>query len=224
MGLVPGLDSLGGLSAGLILDRFIVLEGIDGSGKTSRARELVDVLRDLNRRSLLTSEPTAGSVGQLIRKILKGQEIVTSETLAWLFASDRYEHLYGETGIIRFMEQGYVVCDRYLFSSLAYQVSYVENPRLTYALNASFPLPGLLLYLDLPVETAMSRIESRGGKKEMFDQADKLQRIRDAYRDAFMLYEGSGMAVVQIDASRSPEEVADQIAKETTGYVRGIDP
>jgi len=85
-------------------------------------------------------------VGMLIRQVLSGEIHAEPETLAYLFAADRNEHLYGQNGILEACTKGQLVlCDRYVLSSLAYQGSVCKN-NLPARLNADFPPPELTVF------------------------------------------------------------------------------
>ena len=99
---------------------FIVFEGLDGSGKSTQAKKLHEYLQSVGKKSLLTCEPTHGTLGSLARMVTKGEAAMEDETLALVFAADRHEHYISE--IAPFLQEGgYVVCDRYYHSNLAYQ-------------------------------------------------------------------------------------------------------
>jgi dTMP kinase len=211
----------------MILANFAVLEGCDGSGTTTQ-------LTLLSRRAAglpgfppfyATAEPTRGPVGELIRRLLKdtgenpdpggtgvsGEPRVSPETLARLFAADRAEHLYGAGGIVeRCSVRGeLVVSDRYSLSSLVYQaVDCGED--LPRTLNESFPLPELLVYLDLDGETALKRIAGRPNR-EIFERPEFQKKVREGYLKLLPGWEKNGVRVAILDGSRSPEEVAEEV-------------
>jgi dTMP kinase len=134
--------------AGSILHRFAVLEGLDGSGTTTQLRLAGRRLEREGVPHFLTWEPTDGPVGTLIRSILRHEVPAEPCTVAMLYAADRSEHLHGPGGILERASRGeLVLSDRYLFSSLAYQS--LECPEEQVAgLNAGFPLPELLVFVD----------------------------------------------------------------------------
>ena len=86
---------------------FVVIEGIDGCGKSTQARLLFEWLKETDHDALLTAEPTKNKLGIFIRKILAGTEKVDPKTLALLFTADRYEHL--ETEIKPALSDGKIV-------------------------------------------------------------------------------------------------------------------
>src|SRR5262245_58804737 len=109
--------------------RFIVVEGVDGSGSTTHTRLLAKALRKRGHRVHTNCEPTTGPVGGLIRQVLQKRITIPGEsgpkslgwsTMALLFAADRLDHLDSEiTPALRKGE--WVISDRYDLSSLAYQ-------------------------------------------------------------------------------------------------------
>ena len=102
--------------------RFIVFEGLDGSGKTTAMEGLAARLKAENpdRKIYMTREPSDASVGKLIRQALTHQIVLQPKTFTLLFAADRYEHVVNE--VLPALERGEdVFCDRYFFSNLAYQ-------------------------------------------------------------------------------------------------------
>jgi len=106
----------------MVLDRFIVFEGIDGSGTTTQLNRLLKFCSDHKIKAIGTQEPTSSPIGLLIREFLSRKEEFAEETIIRLFATDRCQHVYGKDGVIKNIEEGFLVCsDRYLFSSLAYQ-------------------------------------------------------------------------------------------------------
>ena len=102
--------------------KFIVLEGIDGSGKSSQTGPLVRRLEELGVPCRETREPTGGPVGSLIRQIFTGRATADNRVIAALYAADRLDHLVNEVdGLCAAIDRGItVVSDRYYFSSYAY--------------------------------------------------------------------------------------------------------
>lgn len=199
----------------MIINHFAVIEGCDGSGTTTQMELLRKRLEAVPALPFfLTYEPTQGPVGQLIRRILKGECAVSKETLARLFAADRGEHLYGnsgEPGIVERCRRGeLVVSDRYTPSSLVYQglECGIELPQ---ALNAAFPHPELLVYLDIDPHTAMNRIGRREEKQEIYEHLDFQVQVRAAYLELLPLYEQQGVRLLCLDGTRPPEELSHEI-------------
>lgn len=191
------------------LKGFFVLEGLDGSGTTTQLRRIEARARDAGLLFRADFEPTAHPVGKMIRSALKGEMNLTRRTLAHLFAADRQEHIEGPEGIRTFTTQrGLVLSDRYFFSSLAYQSQDLTFEEVQ-GLNASFPLPEAVFFLDIDVKTAQGRIQQRGGTAELFDAADLQEKIRLAYEKSFAAF--PELELVRLDARLSPEALSDLI-------------
>ncbi|GHV85895.1 thymidylate kinase [Spirochaetia bacterium] len=226
----------------MVLRNFAVIEGCDGSGTTTQL-ELLKRRLDYRVSSkegpweypkrasgsfvaetesfydslalFATAEPTQGPVGLLIRRILRGEEQAEKETLARLFAADRTEHLYAPGGIVERCRRGELaVSDRYTPSSLVYQG--LECGReFAAALNDSFPLPELLVYLDIDPGTAMERIGNRG-EKEIYEKADFQARVREAYLGLLPDWEKEGVRILSLDGKQPAETLANDIWRAVT--------
>jgi dTMP kinase len=185
-----------------ILQRFVVLEGLDGSGTTTQMKLLAERLEREARPHAVTWEPTDGPVGSLIRSILTKKIPAHPRTVALLFAADRNEHLYEPgTGIAERTKRGeIVICDRYLFSSLAYQ-SLESDPEYVLSLNSAFPLPQLLVFLDTPVDVCQERL-ARRGSAELYDGFAFQSRVRAEYVKAIERFRGTGMRIECIAGDR----------------------
>jgi dTMP kinase len=184
---------------------FIVLEGLDGAGTTTQCERLVASLRAGGREVVQTREPTGGPVGRIIRSVLAGEEDApTVETLPWLFAADRADHL-GRTVSPALGRGAVVVSDRYYHSSLAYQS--LTLPLTDVAALNRFRSPDLTVFLDVPVDECLARIRARGGKREIYEHREKLERIAAAYEEVLTLVQGRGERVVRLDGTASPDDV-----------------
>jgi len=194
-----------------VLDNFIILEGLDGSGTTTQLELICRRLAEIGIPHLCTSEPTSAPVGSLIRSILKGDIGADDKTIALLFAADRREHLYAErTGILAALKRGEpVVCDRYLFSSLAYQSGPCGFDFVMY-LNREYPLPRHCIFLDTPIDLSQQRLAGRKAP-ELFDSQELQPHIYADYTRAFECFAGSGMRVHRLDGTRNKEEIFREV-------------
>lgn len=177
---------------------FIVFEGLDGSGTSTQSRMLCDHLRTVRgERVQLTAEPSGGPIGHTIRSALSGRlrfsadEAVYDRQLAHLFAADRHDHLWNDTdGIMRLLGRGeHVVCTRYFFSSYAYHCRTNEDLAFVRALNASFPDPDAVIFIDVEVETSTRRLAERASL-DRYESGEKLRLVRAAYERSFEHYAG----------------------------------
>ncbi|HVO39007.1 MAG TPA: dTMP kinase [Spirochaetia bacterium] len=188
-----------------------MLEGLDGAGTSTQLRMLDRKLDAEGVRHAATWEPTDGPVGLLLRSILAREVGLHPATTAMLYAADRNQHVNDpDTGIVALASQGVlVVSDRYVFSSLAYQ-SIQCGFEYVLGLNAGFPLPQLLIFLDTPVEVSQARLASRT-KVELFDGVSFQTRVRDAYLQAFDRFRSTGMRICVVDGNRPADEIHREI-------------
>lgn len=200
----------------MILKNFVVFEGCDGAGTTTQRRILSEKLADFSKKIkkisvFNTAEPTNNRIGILIREILKNSLNVSPETLAFLFAADRNEHLFGKDGIVEHCEQQEItICDRYVLSSLVYQG--IEcGDELPLSLNKYFPLPELLLFLDVDAETAGRRIAVRGGKTDIYEYTGFQVKARERYNALLPQCAAQGSVVEMIDGAAPVDEVAVKV-------------
>ncbi|MGA2765131.1 MAG: dTMP kinase [Spirochaetia bacterium] len=195
-----------------ILRSFIVLEGLDGAGTTTQLRLISERLAKEGRRHWATWEPTDGPVGSLLRAILAREVKLLPSTVARLYAADRNEHVSSEEGIVARASRGeLVVCDRYVFSSLAYQ-SIDSGIDYVLSLNRDFPLPQSLVFIDTPVEVCQRRLAGRGNA-ELFDGLAFQSRVRDNYLAAIARFRPSGMAISIIPGDNPEEAIHEEIWK-----------
>lgn len=182
---------------------FIVIEGVDGSGKSTVCARVADVLRGRGMDAELTAEPTHEGVGAFIRSGAAGS--ISQRTEALLFVADRNDHT---EKIMSAVDSGSVViCDRYFASTVAYQSAKLNGDSTDrewlLQMNSDFiSKPDLTILLDVDPETSLGRVASRGEEVSKFESLGFLRQVRDAYLE---LAERFGFEVV--DASRPPDEV-----------------
>jgi dTMP kinase len=189
-----------------ILDRFIVIEGLDGAGATTQMRAVTEAFDQANVHCHATFEPTSSPLGTLVRSILRKEIVTTSLALALLFAADREDHLYNPiNGIVDKIKEGItVISDRYLFSSLAYQAVDIGFEKVSDINN--FPYPKYLIYLDTPVEDCLDRIEKRDNGKELFERSEFLSKVRDNYELIFADLP-KDVVFLRVDGTLSKDEI-----------------
>jgi dTMP kinase len=189
--------------------RFVVLEGGDGSGKSTQAARLASWLRDEGLSVCETFEPGAGATGAVIRELLLHRaEPITPATEALLMAADRAQHVASE--IEPALARGeWVVCDRYVPSSLVYQgvvralgVELVE--RLSDVATQGL-MPDVVIVLDVDDDVAATREDGEPDRLER-EGAAFHAAVRRAYRE---LAPARGWVVV--DANPSVDDVAARV-------------
>ncbi len=156
---------------------FIVIGGIDGCGSTTHCKLIYDWIKENYRYGVvLTKEPSEGKIGKLLREYLK-DDSSDIKTDALLFAADRAEHV--EKTILPALNKGMVVIsDRYIESSIAYQVSQGLKLKWILKLNQYFIQPNLTIILDLPAEDALKRKQN---KEDKFENLVFLKKVRKIY-------------------------------------------
>lgn len=189
---------------------FIVFEGIDGSGTTTQLKRLSSILKENGFPVLATSEPTTRPEGALIRTVLRGETKAEPGTIAFLFAADRHQHLYGGGGILEALSEGkIVICDRYVLSSLAYQGIACGND-LPAMLNSRFPAPGLTVFFRIDPQTAMKRVSSRS-ELEIYEKLGFQEQVGRAYEEQLSLARERGWKTAAVDAGLPIQEVTRRI-------------
>ncbi len=195
---------------GKALKRFVVLEGLDASGKSTQSEQLCLRLQSRGMPVLRTSEPTDSPYGEAIRQIL-ASSAPQPHYLALLYAADRALHLYHpQKGIIAFLKKGWVISSRYLFSSFAYQGEVVEWDTIA-LYNREFPLPQWLIYLDIGAQRSEHRLSERQQQRDMFEHEEFLKRVTKRYSRLLKEYADSGMRILRIDATQRAPAITDQI-------------
>ncbi len=195
--------------------KFIVFEGIDGSGKGTQIRALAERLRAEGRHVYVTAEPTESVTGGLLRDALSGVTPRTGCEMAALFLIDRVNHNVNPvTGIKKMLDADFdVICDRYYYSTLAYQGSETDFEWVR-SLNLDCPeirRPDVCIFLDLDPEVSMKRIgKSDRGFTEIYEKAEKLQAVREKYFYAFERLADTDNIKI-INADRTPDEIAEDI-------------
>ena len=189
------------------LKNFIVLEGLDGAGTTTQLKKLKAELERIGYTIYMTNEPTSQPIGKLVRSVLSGDFKTTPLALATLYSADREDHINNsEYGIIKqISDNKIVISDRYFYSSLAYQGVNCNFNKVV-ELNKDFPHPQILIYIETPVEVCISRIESRGEKKEIFEKREFLTQVNDNYNKVIQNLP-SDVNLIKIDGTLSIEEI-----------------
>ena len=194
--------------------RFIVFEGLDGAGKTTQIELLEKYLIAKGRRVFRTAEPTESVSGGMLRDALAGLSPRTACEMAAMFTLDRIFHnVNPANGIQKMLDAGYdVICDRYYYSSMAYQGSETDAAWVR-DMNLACPeirRPDLCIFLDLTPEESMERISRGRATQEIYENVEKLTAVRaQFYRVIEELKESENIRV--INAYRPIEEIHGEI-------------
>lgn len=194
---------------------FICVEGLDASGTTTHAHILVENLRRRGFEAVYTTEPSRGEIGRFIRnRVLQRGRRVPSVVEALLFAVDRVDHV--ERMIKPAMGRGeIVVSDRYVYSSLAYQGAAGLDLDWIEEINREAPIPDLAVYIDVPPEVVVERMERIRRRKSVMEDLETQRRVRDIYLR--LVEEGR---LVLVDGNRPREEVSRDILSIVVDFIK----
>ncbi|MEQ1860131.1 MAG: dTMP kinase [Chthoniobacteraceae bacterium] len=178
----------------------LVIEGIDGAGKSTLQHRLAAWCRERGRTVTTSREPTDGPHGRALRESAKNGRLAAEAELE-LFLKDRREHV--ATLIAPALARGEVVMlDRYYFSTAAYQGARGLDPAAIIATNERFaPIPDFVLLLDLDPTAGHARIGTRGGAPDDFEGAAYLAEVRRNFLALDRPF------IHRIDAARPADEV-----------------
>lgn len=191
--------------------KLIVLEGIDGSGKSSHMALLAERLDKEGYKAARTAEPTDGAIGTLLRRYLKGELAASERTIAALFLADRLDHIQKAGGLLDMVREGYVVvCDRYLYSSIAYNCASEGVDWVADINRAAHDLlkPDLVVYLNLPLAVMEQRLQHRNFK-EIYETVAYQRKVLERYEEAFSVWADD--VVVKVDCNRPKADVAEDV-------------
>ncbi|MBI3793943.1 MAG: dTMP kinase [Nitrospinae bacterium] len=186
---------------------FIVIEGLDGTGKTTQAVALVERLKKNSLDAIYLKEPTNGPWGTKIRAIAdKGRDGITPEEELGYFINDREED--SRLNIIPALASGkVVVMDRYIYSNAAYQGALGLSPDVIFEKNRAFPKPDVVFFLEIPPEEGLKRVNKRGGANEGFEKIEYLRRVHATFNGNAEGFK----KMVRIDALQEEEKIAEAI-------------
>ena len=184
----------------------INLEGIDGCGKSTQSQLLMDEFEKKDEKTILLKEPTNGKYGRKLWEMLSGKIEATTEEILELFVMDRKEHV--DQKINPALNEGKIVLmDRYYYSTMAYQAAAGIDVKRIRKDNEFAPKPEIVLIFDLPADLAMKRVRGHS-VADVFEKEEHLEKVRKAY-----LHLEDDPLVRIIDATRTPEEIFDEVWK-----------
>jgi dTMP kinase len=200
--------------------KLIVLEGPDGTGKSTQAAMLCDRLTREGYAVHRTAEPTNSSIGTTARQMAR--QGASSDVLALLFAADRYHHV--ATEIEPALAAGkHVICERYIPSSIVYE-SYAVQDAPTVArygwnveqingemLGEVLPTPDITVVLEAPLSVLVQRIVGRKDGPDAMQTEDVLGRVRNGY-DVFVRHARIMLwNVAVVDADTTPVSLGTDV-------------
>ena len=195
--------------------KFICIEGLDGSGKTTHTHKLIRNLQEQGFDAIYTTEPSRGELGTFIRSsVLEGEKRVPRVVEAVLFAVDRIEHL--EKDVKPSLREGkIVVSDRCIYSSLAYQGSAGLDLEWIEEINRYALAPDFAIYIDVPPDVVVKRIRRKKSVMERLETQKKVQKV-------YMKFVDSGK-LVPIDGDRRKLDVEKSILDTVLDFLKAPD-
>ncbi len=182
------------------------LEGIDGCGKSTQSKLLLEKLEGKGEKVIILKEPTKRPHGQKLWDVLHGKRKASNEEILELFVLDRKQHV--EEKIQPALDDGTVVLmDRYYYSSMAYQVAGGIDVEEIREKHVFAPRPDVVLIFDLPVSVALERVKGHSDADE-FEKDEHLEKVREAYLDL----ENDPLVRI-VDATGTPEEIFGNVWK-----------
>lgn len=200
--------------------KFVVIEGLDGCGKSTQIKLIKEKLDKLGMNTYVTAEPTDFETGAYLRRILSESLEKDMYLQAALFLADRLEHItHPEFGIQKFLNDGYIViCDRYYFSSFAYQGTATD---INWVMNTNLECeriikPDLCIFLDVNPDICKKRIDEVREKPELYEKdTEKMRDIRNNFLLVLdKLSDTHNISIINADAdvNNVSEEIFKKIA------------
>jgi len=195
--------------------KFIVFDGLDGSGMSTQAAKLVDFLKEKEQKlkfghtsAYLTKEPTSSLIGGLIKSQLTHDWKSSQECLQLLFSADRAYHL--EKEIIPLLERGaIVVCDRYFFSTLAFGSLEIKDFNWLLNLQKKFLLPDITFFLKVSPKICIERIKKERSGLTLFEKEGIMGKVWENYEKLVKRFKN----VYIINGERPVDKIAQDIQK-----------
>ncbi|MFW6124398.1 MAG: dTMP kinase [Acidobacteriota bacterium] len=194
----------------------IVLEGIDGCGKTTQAKRLVDQLQDKGFDTVFFKEPSDGPWGKLIKEKADHRDGLTPEQEFVLFQKDREENVKRNIEPALKKKQ-VVILDRYYFSTMAYQSAKGIDINEIKRKNEQIAVPpDLVIILDIDARSGLDRIKGRKKKDMLFERENYLREVGKIFRGL------SGENIIHLDARDNIEKLFSKIEGIVMGRIEDL--
>ncbi|UCC41865.1 MAG: dTMP kinase [Candidatus Aminicenantes bacterium] len=191
----------------------IVIEGIDGAGKSTQAEILLDRLKAKGYEVAYFQEPSESKWGREIKKRALFPDSLSPDEELDLFLKDRRENV--ERNLKPALKEGkIVILDRYYYSTIAYQGAKGIDKEMIRKANEEFVVkPDLVFVLDIDAKRGLERIQDRKNKDKLFEREDYLVKVRKIFRNF------KGENIVHIDALKPRDEISEEIEESILKYL-----
>ncbi len=206
---------------------YVVIEGIDGSGKTTQVERLAKYFESQGKTVVVTAEPrkNKGIFGELIQAVLLSQTKIPSVAFQYLFSADRAVH-HEELIVPSLTEGKVVISDRCFWSAVPYgildQMTQKDNEysydigkvilvaQSILSMYHQFMVPDTTFYLDISVPQAVKRLAGKQEEKEIYEKKETLEKIVLGYK---WLLSQFPEEFTTINGNQDVEKVTDDIIK-----------
>ena len=206
---------------------FITFEGLDGSGKDTQMTNVLNFLKDKNKylNFWITREPTNLSrEGVEISNLLKSsKKILSKEITTKLYVKDRIKH---SKKIKEYLQDGFVLCSRYDFSTFTYQhIQGYEIEKLynlhKYESKNGALIPGITIVFIVNPKISLNRVKERSQKKEFFEKIEFLNEVFKVQKKIIKyLKEKDNRTIITIDASKNIESVKEEVMRKLKKFLK----
>ena len=202
---------------------YVVLEGTEGSGKTTQVEKLKEYFESKGREVVTTREPRKeGLIGDMVHKVLLGKLDMNPVAFQYLFSADR---MLNHADVVEpaLKDGKVVISDRSFWSAIVYGVldkdqeyskSNVDRLLVTQSVLSfyhQFIVPDFTIYLKIPLDISMKRIaQERKQAAEIYEKEDKIQKVIKGYDELFSEFSDT---VTEIDGTKSVDVVTSEIVK-----------
>ena len=200
---------------------YIVLEGIDGSGKTTQVERLSKHYKNLGKKVVVTREPRkSGLIGDLVHKVLLGEEKLPAVALQYLFSADRASH-HAELVEPSLKKGQVVISDRCFWSAIVYGIldktggkydkSVADQLLISQSILSmyhQFIVPDYTFLLKIPLKESLKRLSYKKEKKEIYEDKNKITKVLTGYD---YLAKRFPKEITEINGNQSVEKVTEEM-------------
>jgi len=202
---------------------YVALEGIDGCGKTTQLDKLSEYFKKQGREVVVTREPRkSGIIGDLVQKVLIGEEKLPAVSIQYLFSADRDAN-HQEIVLPSLKKGKVVISDRCFWSAVVYGIldrtggKYDKKDADLLLMTQSilsmyhqFTVPDFTFYLKIPLKESMKRLRLKKDVKEIYEDESKISKVLTGYE---YLKNRFPDAITEVDGNQTVEKVTKEMIR-----------